>query len=601
MTQSPATATAPTVTPAARIRNLSVSFGDRHHAVPTVHGVDLEVQPGECLAVVGESGSGKSVTARTLIGLTGDHAIISADALELGGQDQLGNTPRSWRQVRGAQVGYVLQDALVSLDPLRPIGREIDDALRLHTRLTRNQRRERVLQLLADVGIPEPDQRIRQRSGELSGGLRQRALIASAIALDPPLLVADEPTTALDATVQEQILELLAGLKERGTALLLISHDLAVVGRLADRIAVMQSGRIVESGPSAQVLGSPRHEYTQRLLRAVPTDRPRGTALSTQPVTVSARQHQLIASRQQDEAASAIGPDVEPLLVGTGLRKAYRNPDRSERVAVEDVTFSLNRGSTLGIVGESGSGKSTVARMVLGLTAPDAGSVRFRGQDWSSLPERERRPDRRRMASIYQDPLGSFDPQWTVEQVLADALIDGSALTRADRQGEVVQLLETVGLGSAHLRRRPLSLSGGQRQRIAIARALASGPELIVCDEPVSALDVSIQAQVLDLLDELQREFNLSYLFISHDLGVVQHVSDEIVVMRQGRVVEAGRAREVFAHPAHPYTRALLESAPRLEVSPAVDLPPAVHLPSVLSAPASAHAPASAPTQETRP
>jgi peptide/nickel transport system ATP-binding protein len=583
MTPSPTTA--PAGTPAARIRNLSVSFGDRHHAVPTVHGVDLDLQPGECLAVVGESGSGKSVTARTLIGLTGDNAIISADALELGGQDQLGNTPRSWRTVRGARVGYVLQDALVSLDPLRTVGREIDDALRLHTRLTRGQRRDRVLELLADVGIPEPDQRIRQRSGELSGGLRQRALIASAIALDPPLLVADEPTTALDATVQGQILDLLAGLKERGTALLLISHDLAVVGRLADRIAVMQSGRIVESGPSAQVLGSPRHEYTQRLLRAVPTGRPRGTALSTQPVAISARQHQLISSRQQDDAAA--GPDAEPLLVGTGLRKAYRNPDRSERVAVEDVSFSLNRGSTLGIVGESGSGKSTVARMVLGLTEPDAGSVRFRGQDWSALPERERRPDRRRMASIYQDPLGSFDPQWTVEQLLADALIDGGTLSRADRQGEVVELLETVGLGSAHLRRRPLSLSGGQRQRVAIARALASGPELIVCDEPVSALDVSIQAQVLDLLDELQREFNLSYLFISHDLGVVQHVSDEIVVMRQGRVVEAGRAREVFARPAHPYTQALLASAPRLDVPPAL----------------SASSPASAPTptQETRP
>jgi peptide/nickel transport system ATP-binding protein len=565
--------------PAARIKNLSVAFGDRHHAVPTVHGVDLEIQPGECLAVVGESGSGKSVTARTLIGLAGDNALISADALEIAGRDQLGNSPRQWRTVRGAKVGYVLQDALVSLDPLRPIGREIDDALRLHTTLGRAQRQDRVLKLLADVGIPDPEQRIRQRSGELSGGLRQRALIASAIALDPPLLVADEPTTALDATVQQQILDLLAGLKEQGTALLLISHDLAVVGHLADRIAVMQAGRIVETGPSAEVLGTPRHEYTRRLLRAVPTDRPRGTSLSEQPVSISSRQHHLISSRQRDDAAAdsagtaaPAGPAApvatEPLLTGRNLRKVYRNPDRSERVAVADVSFSLNRGSTLGIVGESGSGKSTVARMALGLTVPDAGSVRFRGGEWSSLAEKQRRPDRRRIAAIYQDPLGSFDPQWTVEQILSDALIDSGSLSTSDRQGEVVELLETVGLGSAHLRRRPLRLSGGQRQRIAIARALASGPELIVCDEPVSALDVSIQAQVLDLLDELQREFDLSYLFISHDLGVVQHVSDEILVMRQGRVVEAGRAREVFAHPAHPYTRALLESAPRLASVP---------------------------------
>ncbi|QCU78765.1 ABC transporter ATP-binding protein [Citricoccus sp. SGAir0253] len=563
------TVTAPAGTAAAaRVRNLSVAFGDRRHAVPTVHGVDLEIQPGECLAIVGESGSGKSVTARSLIGLTGDNALVSADALEVGGVDQLANGPRQWRRVRGAEVGYVLQDALVSLDPLRPIGREIDDALRLHTRLDRSQRRAKVLQLLDDVGIPDPGQRLHQRSGELSGGLRQRALIATAIALDPPLLVADEPTTALDATVQRQILDLLARLKDQGTALLLISHDLAVVGDLADRIAVMQAGRIVETGPSAEILADPQHPYTRRLLRAVPTGRPRGTALSESPVATSDRQHRLIASRRglepvaTDEAAA-----TEPLLVGTGLRKAFRNPDRSERVAVDDVSFSLARGTTLGIVGESGSGKSTIARMALGLTRPDAGTVRFRGQDWSAMTERERRPHRRRIASIYQDPLGSFDPQWSVEQVLADALIDGGALSGADRRDEVVQLLETVGLGADHLRRRPARLSGGQRQRVAIARALASGPEVIVCDEPVSALDVSIQAQVLDLLDELQRQFGLSYLFISHDLGVVQHVSDEIVVMRQGRVVEAGRAHQVFARPSHPYTQALLDAAPRLSVS----------------------------------
>lgn len=552
---------------AARIRNLSVAFGDHQHSVPVVHGVDLDIRPGECLAVVGESGSGKSVTARTLVGLTGDNSLVAADAVELGGVSQLKNSRRMWRKVRGAQVGYVLQDALVSLDPLRPIGREIDDALRLHTKFSKSRRTDRVLQLLTDVGIPEPEQRIRQLSGELSGGLRQRALIASAIALDPPLLVADEPTTALDATVQKQILDLLAGLKEQGTALLLISHDLAVVGQLADRIAVMQDGRIVETGASTEVLGDPQHDYTKRLLRAVPTDRPRSTRLSEHPVSISARQHQIINSRQQHEADAPTDSDTdvtEPLLVGTNLRKVYRNPDRSARVAVDEVSFSLNRGATLGIVGESGSGKSTVARMVLSLTAPDAGSVRFRGREWSSLPERERRPDRRRIAAIYQDPLGSFDPQWSVEDILADALIDGATLSRADRQGEVVELLETVGLASTHLRRRPLSLSGGQRQRIAIARALASGPEVIVCDEPVSALDVSIQAQVLDLLDELQREFNLSYLFISHDLGVIQHVSDEIIVMRHGTVVEAGRAHEVFANPADSYTRALLESAPRL-------------------------------------
>jgi peptide/nickel transport system ATP-binding protein len=556
----------PAGSPVARVRNLRIGFGDRRQPVPTVHGVDLEIHPGECLAIVGESGSGKSVTARTLVGLTGDNAHITADQLDVCGTDHRSSGPRHWRKVRGAQVGYVLQDALVSLDPLRPIGREIDDALRLHTRLGPSERRRKVLDLLRDVGIPEPEQRIDQRSGELSGGLRQRALIASAIALDPALVVADEPTTALDATVQLQILALLADLKKRGTALLLISHDLAVVGQIADRIAVMRAGDIVETGTSAEVLSNPQHDYTRKLMRAVPTDRPRGTALSDAPVSISERQHRLIDARRATVAPAASSAET-PLLVGEGLRKVYRNPDRTARVAVDDVSFSLTKGTTLGIVGESGSGKSTVARMALGLTKPDAGVVRFGELEWSALAERERRPNRRRIAAVYQDPLGSFDPQWTVEQILADALIDTQALSRSGRQDEVVQLLETVGLGPALLDRNPLRLSGGQRQRIAIARALASGPEIIVCDEPVSALDVSIQAQVLDLLDELQREFELSYLFISHDLGVVQHVSDEIVVMRGGRVVEAGRAREVFSHPTDPYTRSLLDAAPRLAVA----------------------------------
>lgn len=553
--------------PATSIRNLSVAFSNPYEDVAVVHNVNLEIHPGECLAVVGESGSGKSVTARTLVGLTGNNAIVTADAIELDGVDQLNNTARQWRAVRGAKVGYVLQDALVSLDPLRPIGREIDDALRIHTNLTKRQRTQRVLELLTAVGIPEPQQRIRQRSGDLSGGLRQRALIASAIALDPPLLVADEPTTALDATVQKQILDLLASLKKQGTAVLLISHDLAVVGQLADHIAVMQAGRIVETGPSAEVLGNPQHDYTKRLLSAVPTDRPRGTRLSETPVRISNRQHDMIRSRQLETplASSEVSPEVpEPVLVGTNLRKVYQNPDRSTRVAVDDVSFSLQRGATLGVVGESGSGKSTVARLVLGLTTPDAGSVQFNGGPWSALTERERRPDRRRIAAIYQDPLGSFDPQWCVEQLLTDALIGAGNLSRAERQQEIVHLLETVGLGAPHLHRRPQNLSGGQRQRVAIARAVASGPEVIVCDEPVSALDVSVQAQVLDLLDALQREFRFSYFFISHDLGVIQHVSDEIIVMRQGSVVEAGRAHEVFNNPAHPYTRTLLDSAPRL-------------------------------------
>ena len=551
----------PNDTPVIRVRNLDIGFGHGAQAKATVHGLDFEIHPGQCLALVGESGSGKSVTARTLIGLTGPNSQISADTLELQGVDLRGHSTRAWRKVRGAKIGYVLQDALVSLDPLRPIGREIADSLRIHTRLSPAQRTAKVLQLLSTAGIPEPEQRINQRSGELSGGLRQRALIASAIALDPPLLVADEPTTALDATVQAQILELLAERKKSGTALLLISHDLAVVGKLADTIAVMRAGQIVETGPVGQVLDDPQHEYTRQLLRAVPTGKPRGTRLSTERVSISERHHGLITAARQDRREPA---DGGPVLVGQNLRKSFKNPDGSRRVAVDDVSFALNRGTTLGIVGESGSGKSTVARMALGLSTPDAGSVQLLGSAWSTLTEAQRRPQRRHITSVYQDPLGSFNPQWEVGKILADALPGTGQLTSAQRTEEVSRLLDIVGLPATVAGRLPLRLSGGQRQRIAIARALASAPDVIICDEPVSALDVSVQAQVLDLLDELQREFALSYLFISHDLGVVQHVSDEIVVMESGRVVEAGRTTEVFNAPAEPYTRRLLDAAPRL-------------------------------------
>lgn len=550
--------------PVIKVRDLKIAFGPKNNPTPTVHGVDFEIHAGECLAIVGESGSGKSVTARTLIGLTGANAHVQARTLQLQGRDVRRHGDRAWRKVRGVDVGYVLQDALVSLDPLRPIGREIADSLRIHTRLSPAARRAKVLELLEAVGIPDPGQRISQRSGELSGGLRQRALIAAAIALNPALLVADEPTTALDATVQQQILDLLAERKAAGTSLLLISHDLAVVGHLADRIAVMRQGEIVETGPTAQVLGNPQHEYTQRLLRAVPTDKPRGTRLAPINAGAAASRPGTIGAGQR--LAPATDP-LAPVLVAERLRKSYSNPDGTTRVAVQDVSFALNRGQTLGIVGESGSGKSTVARMALGLAAPEAGEVRLLGQPWSNLTEKRRRPQRKHIASIYQDPLGSFDPQWDVGRILSDALPEVPRRSRAERREEVIRLLETVGLDASVESRLPLRLSGGQRQRIAIARALAPAPDVIICDEPVSALDVSIQAQVLDLLDDLQREFQLSYLFISHDLGVIQHVSDEIVVMEAGRVVEAGRTSEVFANPAEDYTRKLLAAAPRLRTT----------------------------------
>lgn len=532
------------------VRDLHVGFGNGD----VVSGVSFDIEPGQCLAIVGESGSGKSVTARSLIGLAGRNSVVTAATLELEGRDIRSLSPRGLRGIRGAKIGFVLQDALVSLDPLRPVGKEIADALRVHSSLSARARREKAIALLDSVGVPDAANRSRQRSGELSGGLRQRALIASALALDPPLLIADEPTTALDATVQARILELLGELKSRGTAILLISHDLAVVEEVADQIAVMKDGVFVEVGEARAVIANPQHEYTRQLIEAVPSGKSRDSRLSLQPTRVETAV--LVRERRQAE------PDGTLVLEATGLRKSFRRPDGSTHNAVDDVSFALGRGRTLGIVGESGSGKTTAARIVLGLEHPDSGEVRLFDQPWSALPERERRASRSRIGVIYQDPLSSFDPRWTVAQILADSLTAGRSIRPGARRAEVLQLLDLVDLSPALLTRRPLHLSGGQRQRVAIARTLAHAPDIIVCDEPVSALDVSVQAQVLDLLVDLQKGLDLSYLFISHDLGVVNHVSDELVVMKDGRIVEAGDAREIFANPQQDYTRELLSAAP---------------------------------------
>ena len=560
------------------VRGLRVRFGETE----VVSDVSFDVAAGECVGIVGESGSGKSVTARALLGLAGRQARVTADELRFDETQILDASAARLRSLRGRDIGYVSQGALVALDPLRPVGREISDSLRLHASSTPAQRRARVLELLADVGVPDPELRAGQRPDELSGGLRQRAVIASAIALGPRLIIADEPTTALDSTVQAGILDLLERLRSDGAALVLISHDLAVVSRLASRVLVMHEGRIVESGPSASVLAEPQHPYTRRLIAAVPTDRPRGTRLgpaptpavpagagapphaapAPAPATPLHRNSGVTPPADLDSAdpgrAEALTPEFPrtPVVVAAGLRRSF-----GARLAVDDVSFTLERGRTLGIVGESGSGKTTVARLVLALDRPDSGDVRLLGEPWSTATERERRPLRPRVGAIYQDALSSFDPRMTVGQIVADALTHG----RSQRAGaEVAELLRRVGLDERVMNRRPAKLSGGQQQRVAIARAIAPAPDLIVCDEPVSSLDVSVQAQVLDLLDELQRDLGLSYLFITHDLGVVRHVSDEVLVMRAGRVVERGATEQVFGAPQHEYTRALFASAPRI-------------------------------------
>jgi peptide/nickel transport system ATP-binding protein len=495
----------------------------------------------------------------------------------------------------------VLQDALVSLDPLRPIGAEVGEVLAHHGLAgSRRKRAERVLDVMRGVGIPDPEKRARQYAHELSGGLRQRALIASAIAAGPALIIADEPTTALDVAVQAQVLAVLRQRLESGVGVLLISHDLGVVSHIADRILVMHQGEVVDSGTVQELLVRPTHPYTRQLIAARPSSQSRGHRLTSARFTQEGGR-----GDSQSDAAFVVVRDLAPVRVPStpeivlqveGLTKRYGNskllsrkkapssqpqgvavmsemvedgepsPARSTQHRVADapyaldrVSFTVHRGEVVGIVGESGSGKTTCGNIVLGLLAPDSGDVAFLGRTWSGsgVTEASRRVLRPKMQAIPQDPLSSFDPRYTVAELLTQSLYSRQ-LTVHDRLSVSVDLLEKVGLSADFLARRPATLSGGQRQRVAIARALAPEPSLIVCDEPVSALDVYVQAQVLDLLLELQARLQLSLLFISHDLGVIRHVSDRVLVFKDGRIVEAGATESVFDTPSHDYTRSLL-------------------------------------------
>ncbi|MFF8816986.1 dipeptide ABC transporter ATP-binding protein [Leucobacter sp. NPDC015123] len=574
--------------PLAEVRGLTVTFDD----FVAVRDVSFTLTPGKCVALVGESGSGKSVTARSLLGLVGRGGAVTAERLRLAGRDLTELSERDWRSVRGSEVGLVLQDALISLDPLMRVGPQVAEALAptsaARRQLRGGDRAARATELLERAGVPDAAVRARQYPHELSGGLRQRALIASAVAGAPGVLIADEPTTALDVTVQAQILALLGELRAEGTGLLLVSHDLAVVSQLADEILVLHRGEVVEQGPAAEVLGAPRTDYTKMLLAAIPAERDRrrqaGQTLpgdqdrADAPADDAPVLGEPVPGAPVSDAPSHSAPGADaapasntsthpvPVLQALNLRKRYARPGGGHTLALDDVSFALNRGTTLGIVGESGSGKSTAANAVLGFTSLDAGEVLLDGDVWSAARERGRRLRRHRIQAISQDPLGSFDPRADVRGILTEAL-HAVGVPRPEHTERAVRLLEQVGLGSEHLARTPLELSGGQRQRVAIARALATDPEVIVCDEAVSALDVSVQAQVLDLLTELQSRLGVSLLFISHDLGVIRSIADEVIVMRGGRIVEAGRTEQVFTAPKHSYTRELLAAIPRLRVA----------------------------------
>ncbi len=549
----------PPATPLLELVNLTIRFGEMP---PVVAGVSLRIAPGECLAIVGESGSGKTLTARSLLGLLPAEATATTGVFRIAGTEVGGLSEAGWRHIRGAGIGLVSQDALLALDPLRRVGREVAEAIEVHglpggpvgTRAAIGQRaaiRRQAEALLAAVAVPEPAERARQYPHQLSGGLRQRALIASALAGGPGLIVADEPTTALDVTVQARILGLLRELKDAGLAIILISHDLAVVGQLADRIAVMHEGRFVEEGPASTVLTHPTHSYTRSLLSAVLTE-----DLGVSGVPIAVPKPPLAADRQ-----------VPPVLAFHGVGQDYRGESGARRKAVDDVSFEVFAGECLGIVGESGSGKTTLARLMMGFDRPTRGRILLDGSPWSELSERRRRPRRGAIQLVSQDPLSSFDPRYSVRRIVAEALALNRSrdLHHGSRRGDAVSgLLEQVGLTEDLADRRPHELSGGQRQRVAIARALAANPRILVCDEPVSALDVQIQARVLDLIADSRSRLGLTVVLVSHDLAVVKRLSGRVLVMKDGRVVESGVTAEVFAAPTHPFTRELVAAVPRV-------------------------------------
>ncbi|HZW42488.1 MAG TPA: ABC transporter ATP-binding protein [Agromyces sp.] len=534
--------------------HLDVAYRTASGPRRVVHDVSFEVQPGEVVALVGESGSGKTTTSSAVLGLLPSGGRVEAGAIRLAGIDIAAWSDRRLESVRGARIGYIPQDPVSSLNPVRPIGVQLADTFRIHGRGDRRAVRGRVLELLDRVGLDDPALRARQYPHELSGGMRQRVLIANAVALEPELVIADEPTSALDVTVQRRILDLIDDLRrEHGTAVLLVTHDLGVAAERAEHVVVMQHGRIVEQGRTDAVLDAPAEAYTRRLLADAP-----GLA-----------QHEFRHPRpplylRDAGVAAAENPFA---LVASGLTKTYpvgrgKEPFR----AVDDVSFRVLRGTTHAIVGESGSGKTTTARIVSRFVTPDAGSVELGDTEVTAMTGAAKRAFRRRVQLVYQNPFASLDPRQSVVDIIAEPLRNFGIGDRRARADAARRLIDRVALPAEVATSRPAELSGGQRQRVAIARALALEPDLVVLDEAVSALDVTVQARILELLEELQGELGLSYLFISHDLAVVQRISHSVSVMRHGRIVEHGQTEQVFRAPQHEYTRELLDAVPRRKV-----------------------------------
>lgn len=526
------------------VKDLHVSFGEGDDEVKAVKGVSFDLHRGETVALVGESGSGKTVTALAALQLLPEAASFPHGKVTVSGTSVLGADEQTMRKIRGNRVGMIFQEPMTSLNPLHSIEKQVGEVLDVHLGMTPTEARARVLELLDMVGLADAEQRLTALPHELSGGQRQRVMIAMALALEPDVLIADEPTTALDVTIQAQILALLEDLQSRlGMAILFITHDLSIVRRLADRVCVMEHGEIVEQGPVTRVFESAEHPYTQKLMAA----QPRMGEPHTRPDAL-----ELIAA--------------DNLKVWFPIKKGIIRKTVGHVKAVDGVTFSLTAGQTLGVVGESGSGKTTLGLALLKLIS-SAGDIRFDGAPIHDLSRNEVRPLRRRMQIVFQDPYGSLSPRLSIGQIIEEGLVvHNMEPDRSRRRERVAQVLSDVGLDPASMDRYPHEFSGGQRQRVALARALVLQPRLIVLDEPTSALDVSVQAQMVDLLHTLQDQHDLTYLFISHDLRVVRALADTILVMKGGKIVESGLATDVFSNPQEPYTKSLLAAALNLQV-----------------------------------
>ena len=549
--------------PLLELKDLNITFSSSGGDVHAVRGANLEVYPGETVAIVGESGSGKSTTAMSIIGLLPKNGRIEGGSILFNGEDLTKASEKRFQQIRGAETGLVPQDPMSNLNPVWKIGAQVTESLKANNALDGADKDEKGAQLLSEAGLPDAAKKAKQYPHEFSGGMRQRALIGIGLAARPQLLIADEPTSALDVTVQRKILDHLASLTEElGTAVLLVTHDLGLAAERAEHLVVMHRGRIVESGPSQEILQDPQHPYTQRLVQAAPSI---NTARYSDNVTVNENGD---GADSQSTSSEPTRADNDFVIEVANLTKEFAQRGRGKDgfKAVDDVSFNVRRGTTLAMVGESGSGKSTIANMVLQLLEPTSGTIKFNGEDVSKFSKKQLFNLREKMQVVFQNPYGSLDPMYSIYKSIEEPLILHKRGNRKERQKRVAELLDMVAMPASAMQRFPNELSGGQRQRIAIARAMALNPEVLVLDEAVSALDVLVQDQILKLLQNLQDEHNLSYLFITHDLAVVRQSADDVVVLQNGKLVEKDTTENLFRNAQQEYTRNLINSVPGMNI-----------------------------------